>query len=391
MKHENDIYALILAVLTGEATDEERHVLEAWLAESEENRRQFEQVEHLYRLAHARHQVTDEAYDIERAWQQVRRQTVGKKQVWMRWLSYAAAVAILVAVGFVWWKPATPERMAKVDEQNLDQPVLMLENGKQIPLKQDSFSIQHGNTLIQNNSQNQLSYKKIEKNSASKTEEITWNRLVIPKGNAYELELADGTHVWLNAESELTYPTRFPNGIREVKLKGEAYFDVAENPEKPFRVQTNEVNVKVLGTSFNVSAYESERFTSVTLIGGSVAVQTDKGEHYRIVPSEQFTHDGQSHQSAIRKVDTDLYTSWTRGEYIFKDVTLEDIFGKLSHWYDFTVQYQDEQLRQKRFSVVVDRSISLDQLLELISFTSDIELEQHQGNIIVKRKGREVQ
>ena len=160
MKHENDIYALILAVLTGEATDEERHVLDAWLAELEEHRRQFAQVEHLYRLAHARHQVTDEAYDIERAWQQVRRQTVGKKQVWIRWLSYAAAVAILVAVGFVWWKPATPERMAKVDEQNLDQPVLMLENGKQIPLKQDSFSIQHGNTLIQNNSQNQLSYKK---------------------------------------------------------------------------------------------------------------------------------------------------------------------------------------------------------------------------------------
>ena len=121
MKHENDIYALILAVLTGEATDEERHVLDAWLAESEEHRRQFAQVEHLYRLAHARHQVTDEAYDIERAWQQVRRQTVGKKQVWIRWLSYAAAVAILVAVGFVWWKPATPERMAKVDEQNLDQ------------------------------------------------------------------------------------------------------------------------------------------------------------------------------------------------------------------------------------------------------------------------------
>ena len=281
MKHENDIYALILAVLTGEATDEERHVLEAWLAESEENRRQFEQVEHLYRLAHARHQVTDEAYDIERAWQQVRRQTVGKKQVWMRWLSYAAAVAILVAVGFVWWKPATPERMAKVDEQNLDQPVLMLENGKQIPLKQDSFSIQHGNTLIQNNSQNQLSYKKIEKNSASKTEEITWNRLVIPKGNAYELELADGTHVWLNAESELTYPTRFPNDIREVKLKGEAYFDVAKNPEKPFQVLTNEIEVKVLGTSFNVSAYESERFTSVTLVGGSVAVQTDKGVSYQ--------------------------------------------------------------------------------------------------------------
>ena len=392
MKGENDIYPILLAVLTGEATDEEQRMLEAWLAESETHRQQFGQVKRLLRLSYVAGTTNDE-YDVEQAWQKVYWQTVGKKcrMLWIRWLSYAAAVAILVAVGFVWWKPATPEKMAVVDEQHFDQPMLMLESGEQIPLKQDSFSIQHGNTLIQNNSQNQLSYKKIEKNAASKTEEIVWNRLVIPKGNAYELELADGTHVWLNAESELTYPTRFPNDIREVKLKGEAYFDVAKNPEKPFRVLTNEIEVKVLGTSFNVSAYESERFTSVTLVGGSVAVQTDKGEHFRIVPSEQFTHDGQSHQSTIKKVDTDLYTSWTRGEYIFKDATLEDIFDKLSHWYDFTVKYQHDQLRGKRFSLVVDRKISLNQLLELISFTSDVQLEQYQGNIIVKRKGEEVQ
>ena len=86
-----------------------------------------------------------------------------------------------------------------------------------------------------------------------------------------------------------------------------------------------------------------------------------------------------------------MYTSWTRGEYIFKDATLEDIFDKLSHWYDFTVKYQHDQLRGKRFSLVVDRKISLNQLLELISFTSDVQLEQYQGNIIVKRKGEEVQ
>ncbi len=391
MKNENDIYALMLTVLTGEATDEERRTLDAWLAESDANRQRFEQVRRLFHLYAVHNPATDETYDVERVWEKVRRQTIGKKQVWMRWLSYAAAVAILIAVGLVWWKPVAPENVAKVDELHIDQPVLMLENGKQIPLKQDSFSIRQGNTLIQNNSQNQLSYKKIEKELFPKEEEITWNRLVIPKGNVYELELADGTHVWLNAESELTYPTRFPSDIREVKLKGEAYFDVAQNPEKPFRVQTNEVAVKVLGTSFNISAYETERFTSVTLVGGSVAVQTDKGEQFRIVPSEQFTHDGQTHQLAIKKVDTDLYTSWTRGEYIFKDATLEDIFGKLSHWYDFTVKYQNDQLRRKRFSLVVDRKISLNQLLELISFTSDIQLEQNQKNIIVKRKGKEVQ
>ena len=227
--------------------------------------------------------------------------------------------------------------------------------------------------------------------TSSDEEKLSWNHLVIPKGNAYELELADGTHVWLNAESELSYPTRFAGEMREVRLKGEAFFDVAKNPDCPFVVRTDEVAVQVLGTSFNVSAYQSEQMARVTLVGGSVAVKANGGEEFRIVPSEQFCYNKESRKSGIRVVDTDLYTSWVKGEYIFKDAALEEIFNKLLHWYDFTVRYQNEQLKDKRFSLVIDRKISLEQLLELISFTSDVKLERSQGNIIyVKQKREEV-
>ena len=365
MKSET-IYEIMLSVLSEDATEDEHRLLNEWLACSEANRKQFEQVGELYRSFETVGKQNDSEYDVEQAWMRVRNQTVEKKKKFnlKGWLPYAALVAIAFSIGLYFMnRPAEPDWTAGADVlKNINQPTLLLDNGERIPLKQDSFSIQQGNMVIRNNLVGQLSYES-DREQPSDEEKLSWNHLVIPKGNAYELELADGTHVWLNAESELSYPTRFAGEMREVRLKGEAFFDVAKNPDCPFVVRTDEVAVQVLGTSFNVSAY----------------------------PSEQFCYNKESRKSGIRVVDTDLYTSWVKGEYIFKDAALEEIFNKLLHWYDFTVRYQNEQLKDKRFSLVIDRKISLEQLLELISFTSDVKLERSQGNIIyVKQKREEV-
>lgn len=391
MKSET-IYEIMLSVLSEDATEDEHRLLNEWLACSEANRKQFEQVGELYRSFETVGKQDDSEYDVEQAWMRVRNQTVEKKKKFnlKTWLPYAALVAILFSVGLYFMnRPAEPDWTAEADVlKNINQPTLLLDNGERIPLKQDSFSIQQGNMVIRNNLVGQLSYES-DREQPSDEEKLSWNYLVIPKGNAYELELADGTHVWLNAESELSYPTRFAGEMREVRLKGEAFFDVAKNPDCPFVVRTDEVAVQVLGTSFNVSAYQSEQMARVTLVGGSVAVKANGGEEFRIVPSEQFCYNKESRKSGIRVVDTDLYTSWVKGEYIFKDAALEEIFNKLLHWYDFTVRYQNEQLKDKRFSLVIDRKISLEQLLELISFTSDVKLERSQGNIIYVKQRRE--
>ena len=393
MKSET-IYEIMLSVLSEDATEDEHRLLNEWLACSEANRKQFEQVGELYRSFETVGKQDDSEYDVEQAWMRVRNQTVEKKKKFnlKGWLPYAALVAILFSVGLYFMnRSAEQDWTVEVDVlKNINQPTLLLDNGERIPLKQDSFSIQQGNMVIRNNLVGQLSYES-DREQPSDEEKLSWNHLVIPKGNAYELELADGTHVWLNAESELSYPTRFAGEMREVRLKGEAFFDVAKNPDCPFVVRTDEVAVQVLGTSFNVSAYQSEQMARVTLVGGSVVVKANGGEEFRIVPSEQFCYNKESRKSGIRVVDTDLYTSWVKGEYIFKDAALEEIFNKLLHWYDFTVRYQNEQLKDKRFSLVIDRKISLEQLLELISFTSDVKLERSQGNIIyVKQKREEV-
>lgn len=283
-------------------------------------------------------------------------------------------------------QPISEDFVAQQTTEHFKEPTLLLEGGQQISLKEDSFLLHQNGVTIRNNKESQLSYKEKEQQSIK---EITWNRLVIPKGNAYELILADGTQVWLNAESELSYPTRFTGNTREVKLKGEAYFKVTKNAEQPFIVKTKEIDIRVLGTSFNVAAYQTDLTTSVTLVEGSVAVSTENGECHNIVPSEQFSYHKNINNTSIKTVDTNLYTSWMQGKYIFKDATLYEIFNKLAHWYDFTVEYRNEELQQKRYSLVIDRTINLHQLLELISYTSDVKMVQLGRNIIVEQEKQE--
>lgn len=387
-----NIYKIILAVLAEEATEEERAQLQAWLNMSEQNMLEFKQIERIYHLSEKSYTPTQKDFDVERAWMQVQQRITKKRHhLSMRyWLPYAAAslIGILFIIGGLYFipQPISEDFVAQQTAEHFKEPTLLLEGGQQISLKEDSFLLHQNGVTIRNNKESQLSYKEKEQQSIK---EITWNRLVIPKGNAYELILADGTQVWLNAESELSYPTRFTGNTREVKLKGEAYFKVTKNAEQPFIVKTKEIDIRVLGTSFNVAAYQTDLTTSVTLVEGSVAVSTENGECHNIVPSEQFSYHKNINNTSIKTVDTNLYTSWMQGKYIFKDATLYEIFNKLAHWYDFTVEYRNEELQQKRYSLVIDRTINLHQLLELISYTSDVKMVQLGRNIIVEQEKQE--
>ena len=266
--------------------------------------------------------------------------------------------------------------------EQLKEPILLLDNGETISLDKDTFSIENEHTIIHKKAK-VLSYVPQEKEEQNiKTDRK--NRLVIPKGKTYELKLSDGTHVWLNSESELIYPTNFTGNTREVILRGEAFFDVAKDASKPFIVENNQMKIKVLGTSFNVSGYVSERLQNVTLVNGSVQVQIDNDSAFRISPSEQFSYDKEKQTTSIQVVNTDLYTAWTEGKYIFKDTRLEDILSKLQRWYDFEIIYLQEELKNRRFSIVINREDNLKDVLEVISFTSNVKLVQENNIIKVK-------
>lgn len=380
------IYKIILIVLAGEETQEEHEQLSAWLNESEENRREYSQIERLYQLSSSSSsKKVSSYYDVEQVWKFVKGQTIDKRKsfIFRKWISYAAMLTLLLTAGmFYLYKQQLYSLSSQVNLEQLKEPILLLDNGETISLDKDTFSIENEHTIIHKKAK-VLSYVPQEKEEQNiKTDRK--NRLVIPKGKTYELKLSDGTHVWLNSESELIYPTNFTGNTREVILRGEAFFDVAKDASKPFIVENNQMKIKVLGTSFNVSGYVSERLQNVTLVNGSVQVQIDNDSAFRISPSEQFSYDKEKQTTSIQVVNTDLYTAWTEGKYIFKDTRLEDILSKLQRWYDFEIIYLQEELKNRRFSIVINREDNLKDVLEVISFTSNVKLVQENNIIKVK-------
>lgn len=382
------IYQAILSTLAHEATDEEQQFVDEWLHESEENREEYERMRRLYEKSTAPRKPKQ--FDVDRAWQQVSDHTMHKKRSWFLspWVRYAAVVAIVVASGLVFFTDLfRADTLGRIDMAAFSEPTLLMEGGDEIDLSDQSFTMKRNQTLIKNDADNLLSY---EAESAADKSKIVNNHLIIPRGKTYRLVLEDGTKVWLNSETELSYPSRFTGDRREVKLAGEAFFEVTPDKEKPFYVKTNGMDVRVLGTSFNVSSYKDSENTSTTLVEGSVAVKTAGGAERTITPSERLAYNKKSRQLSVEKVDTELYTSWINGVYIFKNAPLEEIVEKLQRWYDFSVVYQDETLKHTRFSLTADRKTDIDKLLEVINYTSDVKLEK-QGKSINVRKQRRIQ
>lgn len=294
---------------------------------------------------------------------------------------YAAAVAVILilAGSYMVYTYHSPELLTL---QEISEPTLLINNKEHIALTEKSFTIEKKRTKINNDHENnKLSYQRQEKQSAK--EEITTNRLLIPHGKTYQLTLPDGTIVTLNAESELTFPSQFDSQTRTVSLKGEAFFQVAKNKDKPFIVHTEQMDVRVLGTTFNVSNYAEDNMLRTTLIEGSVCIEQN-GNTQHIRPSEQYIYNKETNETAVQVVDTDLYTSWTNNEYIFRNTTLEDILTQIGHWYKFHTDYETPSLKEKRFSFTIGRDASLDQIIRFINNTEEIYIERNNENIHIK-------
>lgn len=379
------IYQIILSSLASEATEEELLCLSKWLEESDANQAEYAKIQRLYQKTSLK--TKEQTYDVDKAWQNIQKQTVHKKKNISLWLGYAAMLAIVLSIGIVFFtnEPQTAP-ISKVNVNDYDQPTLLLENGETIKLNEGSFARQQKHITIKNDAEKKLVYETKDKIAENK---IQNNHIIIPKGKTYQLILSDGTHIHLNSESELIYPTLFTGNKREVTLIGEAFFEVAKDKEKPFIVKANEMEINVLGTTFNVCSYAKDKTISTTLIEGSVSVRANQGDTQIITPSEQFTYNKENDRTNIRTVDTELYTSWIDGKYIFKHATLDEIINKLQLWYDFTVVYQDENLKNNRYSLIAEKDIDLDKLLEVISYTSEVKLERTGTNTINIKKIKE--
>ena len=213
------------------------------------------------------------------------------------------------------------------------------------------------------------------------TEEQVWHTLKVPARADYFVKLSDGTKVWLNCDSELKFPVDFTKDNREVFLEGEAYFEVTKAEKWPFIVRTDKMDIRVTGTRFNVKSYASELLVQTTLVEGCVLVNQVK-----LNPSQQFLLDKSSGETEVKVVDTELYTGWTEGMFVFQSQRLEDVMNGLAKWYDVTVIYKDTEVKEMRFSGNFGRYDTIDDVLDILRKLEKVNFNRDNRTIIISNR-----
>lgn len=378
----------ILLFCKGELSPAQQTELLSWLNADAAHRTYYRKTLKLYaciKMAEEEGQAKEMQDTVhQRLHKQMRTRRL-KSNFWK--ISGAAAIFIMMLGSILLWNThnsevTTPTRI--FGDAGSSKAILTLANGEKISLnKQESKHITTPEGyLIQQDSVGHLRIKTQDKNSLPQHAPLD-NKMWVPQGGEYHLTLSDGTDVWLNAETELKFPTHFNSDRRIVELNGEAYFNVAHNAAKPFIIRTDGIEVKVLGTSFGVRSYKEENTIFTTLVSGSVEIQGTHGK-VRLTPSHQAVYDKDSKGITVKRVNTELYTGWKDGRMLYDNCPLEDILRDLQRWYSFEVFYTNSQVRQIPFTLNIQKHEKIDGVLELMQKTERIHFEIKGNTIIVK-------
>lgn len=368
-----EIATLLLKKISGQLTAKEADALEEWKNASDANMREYEDLLKLSVLQNELKHYRD-AQEVGKRLTIATRRTHFIRRYWA-----AASILLLIGLGtYLWYNNSSQPVQLTVENKNLpkeilpgrDGAILTLADGTQVVL--DSLgngpvAMQSGTQVVLQNGQ--LAYNTTESISS----EPSYNTMSTPKGRQFNLQLPDGTKVSLNAASSITYPTKFIGSERKVEITGEAYFEVAKNINMPFRVNVNnKAEVAVLGTHFNVNAYEDEGNISATLLEGSVKVTASRlvssNRHVILKPKQQaqIMQDGKTIQpgiKVIKDVDIDKVMAWKNGAFNFTDISLKDAMKQLERWYDIEVAYEST-VPNVELTGKMTRDVTLNELLK---------------------------
>lgn len=358
-KNEFELAKLISQQLLGLLTPQEEKQLEEWLEASQANRALYDTI--AKGKSFRSREELESRIDID----QVCRKMEDKRKsfVLSRRILKTASVAALLLLGgmssFLLLREqqttAPSVEMASTLSPGSTKAILTLFNGEQKILTEKETTEDLQRLLASSVSPNQ-------------TPDTLYNKIEIPRGGEYQLTLADGTRVWLNAESIFEYPVNFSERKRVVRLSGEAYFEVAHDSSSPFEILTNDdVRIKVLGTTFNVHSYNDLSDILITLVEGAVAVGHHQTEA-RLAPNQQAVFDRSKNKLTVRDVpDAKTYCSWKNGMFVFEGESLEIIMEALSKWYDVEIISEQIDLKQYgHFSMNIDRGENLIPILTMM-------------------------
>ena len=380
------IAELIYKDKIGNLTEQEKCELLAWLEESDFNRQIFDELAKGSSLSRS----YDEYRNIhrEQVWNAIEKQIVPQgRQLSLQWVGYAASVMILVVAGWFIFQMSDNKNVVQEGKNvaritpGTQKAILYLDNGEQVVLADN-------NTVVVEDSLSGR-IEQVDKSLVYQTEstvkEERLNVLEIPNGGEFQVTLADGTKVCLNAGTKLTYPIAFVGKERRVHLEGEGYFEVKRDENKPFIVEIKGMEVKVLGTSFNLRSFAADNRSTATLISGKIEVKTSL-RRVELSPNQQADLLVGENKLDVREVDAAVYSAWTKGRFVFRRERLETILDDVSRWYNVTVFYEQSSAKDILFSGIMERYADISKTLEMLEKTGKVSFIIDEQKIIVRAK-----
>lgn len=376
---------MISRVLCKNASDKEWRVVEEWVNTSKEKQQLFERLKEKKELARkikiyqkidknaAFNEFLQEKVKIEK-----RKKSIRFRQI----LGYAASLVFPLLLGIYLLnflqsedrkiEPITPVTYGE------HKAILFLSDGNSVMLDQVYTNLYEQNGILIESKDSGLVYQQ----TTNDVQELIYNTLEVPVKGEFHMQLADGSKVWMGACSRLKYPVSFSGKTREVYLEGEAFFDVAKDPERPFIVKTKDFSVKALGTSFNVMNYPDDDFSHTTLKTGKVEV--DAGiQKVILMPGTQMFYENEYIE--VKEVDVDVYTAWMGDVFKFDKENIDVILRKLARWYDVHIFYTSESLKNYHFKGTLPKYTDIQDVLGLLEQTTDIKFEIKGNTVIVKK------
>lgn len=300
-----------------------------------------------------------------------------KRNIGFTLLKYAAVAILFFLIGVAVFYEWEPDRFAELSHQdveviNQNDAQLILGDGNNISIHEKSSTIEHnvdGKIII--NEADTVS-------ATSDNNNAELNQLVVPYGKNSSIQLPDGTIAYINAGSRLIYPSKFDSKTREVYLIGEGYFDVVHDPARPFIAKTNELEIKVLGTKFNLSAYPSDRFIETVLVEGRVKVIEDRGpflkSEFELEPNQMASFNRNDSELKISNVDVSNYVTWHDGYLNFESSELNRIAKKLERYYNVQIRLADPLMGQKAISGKLKLKEDIESALRVLAISAEMEL-----------------
>lgn len=375
----------ILKYLNGSASPIEENEVEDWIGASQKNTRKFNLLKAQYIAS--TFDETVESTSVDSAFRRYKTNIDlsfknKKRRTWSTSLKYAATIVLLFGLGYLADKAAFSTTPTLVIPE--DAITLQLENGSIQVIKEDGaaqvtdskgtvLGAQQGNRLIYNNK--------------TTSKKLTYNTLTVPYGKRFDIVLSDSTHVILNAGTSIKYPVKFIKGKkREIYLTGEAFFEVAKDAGHPFIVNASGLNVRVLGTKFNVSAYPEDGTTKTMLVEGSVGLYQDIAYNPEtttfLKPGHVASFNKTNKDISVEKAESSLYTGWMDGNLIFRHVPFKNIIKKLERHYNVVITNHNKTLGTELFTASFDNS-TLEQVFQTFQNNYGLEYSINKDEIII--------